>query len=531
MPTAAGDTEAAPDTGAPARAGDASDAALKQGEPASTKPAKKNTQNKQREQKGRSAALLIAVRTIAGVLLLVIAFGFLRALAASAPQNVSDPRAEQPTLVPTMTATEMPVAKRWRVFGTARALRSATLAAEVSGIVIEKPARIEEGETVDEGELIARIRDDEYQRALEAIERRKSALEAQLAQLDVEEASLERRVELAEEAADLARAEFERAERARERGAGSASEVDLARSSLTVALRDAQVTREALAIIPARRANLEAQILGEEANEQRAEIDLERTRIRSPFEGRIQEVLFEEDERVAPGQELVKIVDPSVIEVPLKVAVSAASEIARGDTVTLRTTGESGLSWQGTIARVAPEADPTDRTITAYAIIEQTIEPGGSIGLKPGQFLTGEIIASRGEPKLVVPRRAVRDDDTVLVIGDDGTAEVRRIYPELSIEEPEAFNDLVPGETQWLVLGEPAGSYRPGAALAAGETVILSRSTKVFVGESVTPASREQLLAGDGGVLDPPPVDAPAGGADNERSANGDRPNAGSADR
>ena len=269
-------------------------------------------------------------------------------------------------------------------------------------------------------------------------------------------------------------------------------ERDAFRVTLNAAQRDAQQTRESLALIPSRRANLDAQVLAERANERVAALNVARTEVRAPFSGRLQEVLVERDERVGPGTPLARLVDPSRIEVPLRVAVSAAAHVSPGDSATLRSTGNDHRVWRGAVVRIAPEADPNDRTITVFVEIGAADEANPDGPPKPGRFVVGDVESSSRVARIVLPRRAVRENDTVLVIDGSGRAAVRRVEPLRRIESTGELDDLLPGESQWVVVSAPSDGV--GAALRAGEQVIVSGVTTLPPGTPVQAASADELL-------------------------------------
>ena len=147
------------------------------------------------------------------------------------------------------------------------------------------------------------------------------------------------------------------------------------------------------------RAALEARLAVEEAQEATAALNVSRTVIAAPFEGRIVDVNVDTGERVAPGQVVARLVDLSHLEVPLQAPVSAASSIRVGDEVSVMADGPSGDTWTGRIARMSPEADPTNRTVTVFVEIQQ--DPSGSESLlRPGQFVIGTIAAGGAASRL-----------------------------------------------------------------------------------------------------------------------------------
>jgi len=315
----------------------------------------------------------IGARTLLTIAIIGIAAGITRGLIATKEEAKRVSAPPPPRLVQTILASSRSIPRSWISYGTARALRSAEIASEVSGVVLERPHSIEPGVTVKRGELLVRLDAHDYQqmavRAREAI----AGLDAQIAGLEVERRSFVTRVELAEESVLLAREELRAAQTATAGSGVGEIEVNRQRRALIVLDRDAEVQKEFLAQIPHRRAAIAAQIELERANLRLAERDIERCSITARFAGTLQRIDVREGERVSTGAAIARLVDLREIEIPLHAPLSASSSIRVGDRVWLKPSGEDSASWEGRVARIAPEAESSSRTITVFAVVEQEI--------------------------------------------------------------------------------------------------------------------------------------------------------------
>ena len=451
------------------------------------------------DQRRGSAAVRLALRAFVGLIALFVAFSFFRYLSSTAPTPSEKPEEALTKAVRVMQAEPAGTFRRWEAFGTVRPLDAAQVAAQVAGPIVERPDRIEAGVEVAEGDLLVRIDGAEYIRRRDAARRRVESLRAQLDGLEVERRSLtgfqdgdeyrEGRVELAEEAAEIARRDFERARRAAERGSASPSEVDNLRGQLTQALRTAQQLREQLALLPSRVKALQSDILSAEADALVADLNYERTEVRAPRPGTVQEMSVDVGDRVAPGSPVARIVDLSRVEIPLKLAASASSSVRVGDRTVLRPTGSSQQVWEGEVARIAPEADATDRTVTVFVVVEQPPGTPPERMLRPGRFVQGQVISSNANRALVVPRTSIRDDDTVLVVNNENRIAPRRVSIDFRLEEEERFSHLVPGETEWAALSEagPVPASDPTPPLGEGDLVVVSSIATLRPGTAVDP--------------------------------------------
>ncbi|MDQ2747072.1 MAG: efflux RND transporter periplasmic adaptor subunit, partial [Acidobacteriota bacterium] len=81
-------------------------------------------------------------------------------------------------------------------------------------------------------------------------------------------------------------------------------------------------------------------------------------------------------------------------------------------------------NFAGTIVRTAPNLNPTSRTLT----VEAEVDNGDGL-LKPGQFATVRITQSETKPTVMIPASAVKTEgeaNSVFVV-KDGRAEQRTV--------------------------------------------------------------------------------------------------------
>jgi len=426
------------------------------------------------------APLAIGVRFVVGLVVVAAGAGVYLALSATRPEAPRLEERERGVIVRTMTVTPTPARRWWEGFGVARAVRASNVAAEVAGVVVERPEEIDPGAWVEQGDLLVAIDDDEFRQRLERSRQLIASLEAELRGLRVETESLQETLTLAEEAVELTRDEVERLREATGRGAATDVELQRLQRELTTVQRQAEDIRQRLNLIPTREARLAAQIQSERASARLAELDLERATIEAPFTGAIQAVDVNEGERVNVGQRVARVVDLRLMEAPLRIPVSAVGDLRVGGRVELEAEGPERRRWSGTIARIAPEADQSTRTATVFVEIEQAARLGGEPLLLPGQFLTARIYAASAGDELVIPRTAVLDD-RVMVVSPEGVAQPRDVQVSYHLEA--AFPDLVPGETQWAVVEE---------GLEAGDRIVISNVADIEPGAPVRVAEQRR---------------------------------------
>ncbi|MCH7814792.1 MAG: HlyD family efflux transporter periplasmic adaptor subunit, partial [Planctomycetes bacterium] len=235
-----------------------------------------------------------------------------------------------PPLVQTIRVVPETVVETIVGHGTARADRVAMLAAEVGGQIVEIGRGLQDGSPVEAGQLLARIDDRQYAQTLELRTALADADQAALDQFAVEKANLNRLLEIAEREVKVNRDEERRLADLFEKEHASKREYDVARLAYTRSLRERTAFGNQLALIPGKRAQLEASLRSRQADAALAQLDLDRCRITAPFAGRIDELLVETGETVQPSGDIARIVDLTRIEIPIELPVSSYARVAVG---------------------------------------------------------------------------------------------------------------------------------------------------------------------------------------------------------
>lgn len=428
----------------------------------------------------RSSVVLIALSVLArfGVAALVIGVGVAAFLLLESGRIEPVPveRGDSAVPVRTVLSTLVPMPRVFEGYGTARSMDAVVVASQVAARVVERPEAIEAGAAVEQGALLVRLDETDIRSRIEAGRQRAGALRAQLDVLTVDAVRVGAQVGIAEEEVELARRDLERVRDAASSRSATQADVDQRVSSLRRSERELESLRQGLESIPARRAQLEAELASTLATQRLDEQDLVRTAVVAPMSGVLQSVEAESGEYVRVGDPVARVVDLRRVEVPLRLALSAAGHVAVGDPVTLHADNDSGSSWPGAIARIAPEADAASRTMTVFVEVEAS---AGGTPLLPGQFVTGRVESSERTGRIVVPRRAVNGDRVLLARAGPGEGVlVETVDVRVSHYVEGELPDVEPGETQWAVIGD---------GLEPGERVIVTNLDDLIGGMPVAP--------------------------------------------
>lgn len=354
-----------------------------------------------------------AARTVAGVLLIALSILFMYMLVSTAPQAETSEDARAPRSVIVIESTFKEVQRQFDGYGVADAMRHADVPTRVTSTVKELPVTSRAGNPVSAGQLIVQLDDSDFLHQRTIANQQIADIESQLASLMLEQRASDDRLELSREEVEIANRDFERIQEAAKRDAAPPREVDQMRQSL-IAKQSALITaRQQSDQLRTRRSQLVARQASEEANLRLTQQQIDRCRITSPLNGFIESVDVKMGESLMSGARVARVVDPTTIEVPLRLSAAVRSELGIGDTVNLHATGTNKSVWKGRVSRIAPEDDPTTRTTTVYVELQQVI--GAPSYLAPGMFVRGEVETSRGSRQWIVPRRAVLNDRLLLV--------------------------------------------------------------------------------------------------------------------
>ncbi len=356
------------------------------------------------------------VRTIG--LIVVIIGGGVSVAGVLYMARTEPPRKEAdalPPLVTTIIVAPEDVREHFVGYGTALADRSAKLAAEVAATVVERVGHIRPGSTVAKGQPLIRLDDREYQLAFERTEALADAERASLDEIAVEREKTNQLLGTAVEELRVAESERNRVARLFEQNQAAKKEYDFATLAYQQARRTVLGYQRELAKLGPRTARLEALIQSYSAAAALAELNVERCVIRAPFAGTVQSLLVDAGDRVGPGVVVLALVDTGHIEIPLQLPAAAYDGVQPGSACSLMSESMTDVSWQGTIARLAPIIDAQSRTFAAYVAVDNAAQRRPLI---PGTFVRAVVEGRMFHQRLLVPRGAIRDGCVFVVVSE-----------------------------------------------------------------------------------------------------------------
>ncbi len=337
------------------------------------------------------ARLLPALILLLGIALVI---GLLR--------GGDDPERERPErsarLVEVQPVTPTDERIELEAWGTVQAAREVTVRPRVAGDLESFGPEAEPGGHPARGDALARLDDADYRLALRRAE---SALTGARANLDQERGRHA-----------VAQAEFMLADVA-----------DVTPEERRLMLREPQ--------LEAAKGEVEAA----EADRDEAQLNLERTRLKAPFNALVLDRHADEGGHVSAGQDLITLVDRDTFWVELSLPATSLRWLRDDGTgeVTLRHDGawDPEQTRTGSILRVRGAVDEPGRMARVLVAVEDPL--GLAADDRPalllGSHVHGRIEGRRVDGVFALEPGWLREDDTVWVMDDDDRLAIR--HPEL----------------------------------------------------------------------------------------------------
>jgi membrane fusion protein, multidrug efflux system len=323
--------------------------------------------------------------------------------------------------------------------GRVEASNKVELAFQVSGLLVSLPVR--EGQQVTANEVIARLRPDEFQARLRALQgqldRARADLQALRAGVRTEERlRLEAEVRATEAKLANARTEFDRSTQLLRNRVISRTEHDRAETAYTVAKQNYQAALQTFEQGTIAREEVilakEAEVSGLEGQVVEANLQLEDSTLRAPYDGVIAQRFVEQGQNIRANERVVILQDVDEIDVAVDVPEAVmAADLRSADIVQMLASfnGAPGLMFPVHIKEVAQRADPITQTFT----IRVGMKAPSGVNLLPGMTGTVTLTYRRASilgGQILVPISAIAKENTgevAWIIGPDGNVERRPV--------------------------------------------------------------------------------------------------------
>ncbi|HEY6166470.1 MAG TPA: efflux RND transporter periplasmic adaptor subunit [Verrucomicrobiae bacterium] len=290
--------------------------------------------------------------------LLLLSACLLALSACSRDGGAQKERRAEATPVTVTAVTNVAWDKTTAIIGTLYAKDEAIIAAQVEGMV--ERTLVDFGDRVRSNQSLAFIDTASY--------------EAQLQQT---------KGALAKAEANYTNAvqNFARVEELKKKGIASASDFDQARAQL---------------------GEWEAEVKAARGTEGVAQLNVERSQVRAPYDGAISQRVVGRGDYVKPGSPLFNIVSDGVLKFIFQVPERYASYVEKKLPVSFSVDNYPGEAFTGTTYLISPAVSMASRAFGVGALVTNT-----DFRLKANTFARGTLVLERGVPTPVVPIEAV----------------------------------------------------------------------------------------------------------------------------
>ena len=253
---------------------------------------------------------------------------------------------------------------------------------DVSGEIVS--LYVMEGDKVEKGDLLLKIKPDTYQSILErsqaSLNTSKSALEKAIAQLSESESNFSRNKILFENGT-ISRSEFEKIEASYKVAVLSVEDGEYMVSSAEASLREAQE-------------------------------NLNKTNIYAPIRGTISRLNIELGERVVgtaqmAGTELLRLANLNLMEVAVEVNENDINSVSLNDTALIEVDAYLGNTYKGIVSEIANSANVMGVSADQVTNFEVKVRILDEVSFRPGMTATVDIQTERAYGVLSLPIQAV----------------------------------------------------------------------------------------------------------------------------
>ena len=351
-----------------------------------------------------------------------------------------------------ISAQQMPFRSRITAYGNVEPAITLNSMAEVSGKISYVHPNLKAGETIPAGTLVVRIDAEDYALSLKQTQEDLKASRSSLNELEAEEKSTRRSLELAQKNLEVGEAELARIRDVYQKQLVAKSTLDAEEQKAISLRQQVEDLQGRINGFASRRQSINAQIARAEQEVQNRTTILGRTEITLPFDARIGTVSIDQNEFVATGSLLFEAIDLKGVEISAQLPIDSMRKLVshlsnRTDFSQqfIQTGGRINESlgliarvrlvndmpeavWDARVLRISEAIDATRQTLGIVVGVDnpyQKIIPGRRPPLLKGMYTAVELFAP-DQSAMVIPRRAVHEG-RVYIAAENDRLEIRPV--------------------------------------------------------------------------------------------------------
>jgi multidrug efflux system membrane fusion protein len=366
---------------------------------------------------------------------------------------------------------KMSVIPRTTGYGYVRADRRWQAIPEVSGQVIFMDEKIKRGHFIQKGDLLLKIDTRAYGLAESRGVADVMNLDARLKELEQSKRNTQHLLVIEKKALVIASQELSRKRQLYDKQFISVSEMEKEETNFLARQTSVNNLENTLRLIPTKRNALLAQKKSGESSVAERRLDVSKTEIRAPFNGRISQVLIQEFQFAPAGTIMLEAEGIDRAEIPVQLTpqeffkllprhytkslgeVPDIKDIRRAIGISARVklplNPDRIIEWEGKFSRTGEAMDPSTGTLTFFVTVDNpygNLIPGKRPPLTTNMYVEVELSGKALLDRYVVPRSAIHEGN-IYINTPENRLEIRPVTLELAMGELAVFSEgASPGE-------------------------------------------------------------------------------------
>ena len=352
-------------------------------------------------------------RSIRAVIVLIIAIIIAGALYATKAKPEKKELKKAAPLAEVIIAKPLSIVMRVEAFGTVKPRKSVKVTAEVSGRIDYISPLFVEGGFLEKDELLLKIDSRSYKLNRDAGIVNIRQAKADIARLEQEIMNYRSDIALANDNLKLSTKEFNRIAKLAKGNYATKNQLDSVEMAYLKAKMQVQEINNRLLLTDSIMEQKQSVLKMAKVELDRANLALEKTELKAPFEGYVMDKFVEEGEYVGTGQALGHVYLKSKLDVDVRIPLGKMrwldSVMQNGSMpmVEIKMAGpagdDSGL-WHGKVARVKANIDEKTRTLPMTIEIDNVRDDHNNLyKLRPGTFVKCSIKGEKYENIFILP--------------------------------------------------------------------------------------------------------------------------------
>ena len=353
-------------------------------------------------------------------------------LVETGPEAKKKPFVERLPVVEVLALKQQDYSVNLRASGLVRAGTETNIVSEVSGRIIKLNPTFNEGAYFKKNQTLLTIDSSNYENALAIVSSDVEGSKASLSQLIEEEKSTRRSYNLAKKNLKLGKLEVSRLHKLWLKKLIARSQVDAEEQKVNQLQQRLEESQGKLNTFKSRQLAVKSKINAALSRQKQERLNLSRTTIKTPYEGRVLQKNVDVGQFVGVGAGLGKIVSTDFVYVDLPLSLNQYELLGIAETfqnkvsdkqvlpnVTFSsTTSHKKSTWEGKVVRTGAALDADSRQIKVIARIDEPFiaKKGVNSPIRIGQYLDGAIKGKTFKNIFVLASSAVRQNKEILLL-------------------------------------------------------------------------------------------------------------------